>query len=204
MSNKNYFRESVSLFTALLIVTGALAIAAYSVSPGEAYPAKGKDHKDMTFGAISSIQNNEQGEPSCILSGLWVTNIMNNTMVSFYQTNPAKFDSWIYMVMLDGTAMHKHSISNFSLSDVSNQDNSTSYKGTVTVTLKDGPVEQVPIEIKVGNNHVIGLSLDAAKTNNHFGDTPIYGIIPPKADIMKMMSQMGNKSKMDMHMNMSK
>ena len=204
MSNKNSFRKSVSLITALLIVTGALAIATYSVSSGDAYPAKGKDHKDMTFGAISSIQNNEQGEPSWILAGHWVTNIINKTMDSFNQTNPAKFHSWIYMVMLDGTAMHKHSISNFSLSAVSNQDNATSFKGTVTVTLKDGPAEQVPIEIKIGNNHIIGLSLDAAKTNNHFGDTPIYGIIPPKADIMKMMSQMGNKSKMDMHMNMSK
>jgi hypothetical protein len=53
------------------------------------------------------------------------------------------------------------------------------------------------------NNHVIGLSIDATKTNNHFGDTPIYGIIPPKDDVMKMMSHMGNKTKMDMHMNMS-
>lgn len=204
MSNKNSFRKSVSLLTALLIVTGAIAIVTYSLSSGEAYPAKGKDRKDMTFGAISSIQNNEQVEPSWIISGHWITNIINKTTDSFNQTNPAKFDSWIYMVMLDGTAMHKHSISNFSLSDVSNQDNATSYKGTVTVTLKDGPVDQVPIEVKVGNNHVIGLSIDAAKTNNHFGDTPIYGIIPPKDDIMKMMSQMGNKSKMDMHMNMSK
>ena len=204
MSNKNSFRKSVSIITSLLFVTVALAIATYSVSSGDAYPAKGKDHKDMTFGAISSIQNNELGEPSWILSGHWVTSIINKTMDGFNQTNPAKFNSWIYMVMLDGTAMHKHSISNFSLSDVSNQDIATSYKGTVTVTLKDGPVEQVPIEMKVGNNHIIGLSLDAAETNNHFGDTPVYGIIPPKADIMKMMSQMGNKSKMDMHMNMSK
>ena len=204
MLNKHYFRKSVFLFTALLVVTGSIVAATLSLTSSEAYPTKGKNHKDMTFGAISSIQNNEQGEPSWILSGHWITNIMNKTMDSFNQTNPAKFDSWIYMVMLDGTAMHKHSISNFSLSDVSNQDNATVFKGTVTVTLKDGPVEQVPIEIKLGNNHVIGLSLDAAKTNNHFGDTPIYGIIPPKADIMKMMSQMGNKSKMDMHMNMSK
>ena len=204
MLNNNSFRKSVSVFTALLIVTGAIAIVAYSLNSGEAYPEKGKDRKDVTFGSISSIQNNEQGEPSWILSGHWITNIMNKTMDSFNQTNPAKFDSWVYMVMLDGTAMHKHSISNFSLSEVSNQDNSTLFTGTVTVTLKDGPVEQVPIEIKVGNNNVIALSLDGTKTNNHFGDTPVYGIIPPKADIMKMMSQMGNKSKMDMHMNMSK
>lgn len=203
MLNKHYFRKSVFLFAALLVVTGTIAAATFSLTFSEAYPTKGKNHKDMAFGAISSIQNNEQGEPSWILSGHWLTNIINKTMDSFNQTNTAKFDSWIYMVMLDGTAMHKHSISNFSLSDVSNQDNSTSYKGTVTVTLKDGPVQQVPIEIKAANNHVIGLSIDATKTNNHFGDTPIYGIIPPKDDAMKMMSHMGNKTKMDMHMNMS-
>jgi hypothetical protein len=103
-----------------------------------------------------------------------------------------------------GSAMHKHAISNFSLSDVSSQNNTTLYKGTVTVTLKDGPVKEVPIEKKAMNNHVITLTLDATKTNNHFGDTPIYGIIPPKADIMKMISHMGNKTKMDMHMNMSR
>ena len=105
--------------------------------------------------------------------------------------------------MLDGSAMHKHAISNFSLNDISSEGNTTSYKGTVTITLKEGPVKEVPIEIKVMNNHVITLSLDATKTKNHFGDTPIYGIIPVKADIMKMMSHMGNKTKMDMRMNMS-
>ena len=203
MSNKHYFWKSVFLFTILLVVTGAIAAATFFLTSSEAYPTKGKNYKDIAFGAISSIQNNEQGEPSWILSGHWLTNIINKTTDSFNQTNTAKFDSWIYMVMLDGAAMHKHSISNFSLSDVSNQDNATLYKGTVTVTLKDGPVEQVPIELNVGNNHVIVLSIDAAKTNNHFGDTPIYGIIPPKEDVMKMMSHMGNKTKMDMNVNMS-
>jgi hypothetical protein len=121
----------------------------------------------LVFGAISSIQNNNQREPAWVLSGHWLTNIINKTKDNFNQTNTAKFDSWIYMVMLNGSAMHKHAISNYSLSDISSQDNATLYKGTVTVTLKDGPVEEVPIEIKVMNNNVIALSLDAAKTNNH-------------------------------------
>src|SRR5687768_18345674 len=34
--NKNSFRKSLSLFTALLIVTGAIAIVTYSLSSGEA------------------------------------------------------------------------------------------------------------------------------------------------------------------------
>ena len=203
MLNKHSFRKSVFLFTTLVLVTGSITIAIPSLNISEANPNKWQDHKDMVFGGISSIQNNEQGKPGWVLSGHWFTNIINKTKDSFNQTNPAKFDSWFYMAMLDGSAMHKHSISNFSLSDISSQGNTTSYKGTVTITLKEGPVKEVPIEIKVMNNHVITLSLDATKTKSHFGDTPIYGIIPVKADIMKMMSQMGNKTKMDTRMNTS-
>jgi hypothetical protein len=169
----------------------------------EANPNKWQDHKDMVFGGISSIQNNNQGKPEWVVSGHWFTNIINKTKDSFNQTNPAKFDSWFYMAMLDGSAMHKHAISNFSLSDISSQGNTTSYKGTVTITLKEGPVKEVPIEIKVMNNHVIAFSLDATKTKNHFGDTPIYGIIPARADVMKMKSHMGNKTMMETNMNMS-
>jgi len=125
------------------------------------------------------------------------------------EANPNKWQdhkdmvSWFYMAMLDGSAMHKHAISNFSLSDISSQGNTTSYKGTVTITLKEGPVKEVPIEIKVMNNHVIAFSLDATKTKNHFGDTPIYGIIPARADVMKMKSHMGNKTMTETNMNMS-
>ena len=204
MLNKHYSRKFVFLFTTMLVVTGSIAVATVSLNIGEAIPNNWQDQKGLVFGAISSIQNNNEGKPGWVLSGHWFTNIINKTKDSLNQTNPAKFDSWFYMSMLDGSAMHKHTISNFSLSDISSQANTTSYKGTVTITLKEGPVKEVPIEIKVMNNHVITLSLDATKTNKHFGDTPIYGIIPARADVMKMMSHMsmGNKT-MDMHMNMS-
>ena len=204
MLNKHYSRKFVFLFTTMLVVTGSIAVATVSLNIGEAIPNNWQDQKGLVFGAISSIQNNNEGKPGWVLSGHWFTNIINKTKDSFNQTNPAKFDSWFYMSMLDGSAMHKHTISNFSLSDISSQGNTTSYKGTVTITLKEGPVKEVPIEIKVMNNHVITLSLDATKTNMHFGDTPIYGIIPARADVMKMMSHMsmGNKT-MDMHMNTS-
>ena len=204
MLNKHSSRKFVFLFTTMLVVTGSIAVATVSLNIGEAIPSNWQDQKGLVFGAISSIQNNNEGKPGWVLSGHWFTNIINKTKDSLNQTNPAKFDSWFYMSMLDGSAMHKHTISNFSLSDISSQGNTTSYKGTVTITLKEGPVKEVPIEIKVMNNHVITLSLDATKTNKHFGDTPIYGIIPARADVMKMMSHMsmGNKT-MDMHMNMS-
>ena len=197
MVNNHMFQKVVLLFSTLLVVTGGMAtVMSLSLNTSEAYPNKWQDHKGLVFGAISSIQNNDKGEPAWVLAGHWLTNIINKTKDSFNQSNLAKFDSQVYMVMLDGSAMHKHSISNFSLNDISNQGNTTSYKGTVTVSLKGGPVEQVPIEIKVMNNHVIGISLDSTKTNNHFGDSPIYGIIPPKADIKRLISHTENKTKM--------
>ena len=189
----------IYLFAALVMVGGAMTTT-LSISVNAApYSGKWQDHKGWTFGPIASIQDNKEGKPAWVLSGHWVTNIINSTKDSFNQTKPAKFDAWIDMVMLNGSAMHKHKISNFSLTDATTD----TYKGTVTITMKDGPVKDVPVEIKVMNNHVIGISLDATKTNNHFGDTPIYGIIPPKADIMKMKSYMGNKTNMSMHTNMS-
>lgn len=204
MLNKHSSQKFVFLFTAMLVVTGSIIVATVSLNVGQAIPNNWQDQKGLVFGAISSIQNNNQGKPGWVLSGHWFTNIINKTKDSFNQTNPAKFDSWFYMSMLDGSAMHKHTISNFTLTDISSQGNTTSYKGTVTITLKEGPVKEVPIEIKVMNNHVVTLSLDSTKTNKHFGDTPIYGIIPARADVMKMKSHtsMGNKT-MDMHMNMS-
>jgi len=184
----------IYLFAALVMVGGAMTTA-LSISVNAApYSGKWQDHKGWTFGPIASIQNNKEGKPAWVLSGHWVTNIINSTKDSFNQTKPAKFDAWIDMVMLNGSAMHKHKISNFTLTDATTD----TYKGTVTVTMKDGPVKDVPVEIKVMNNHVITISLDAAKTNNHFGDTPIYGTILTRQDIGNMMGMMSQKGNMTM------
>jgi len=102
------------------------------------------------------------------------------------------------MVMLNGSAMHKHRISNFSLTDATTQDKTSTYKGTVTITMKDGPVTEVPVEIKVMDNHVVAISLDGAKTNNHFGNTPIYGTILTKQDLAMMMGMISRKGNMTM------
>ena len=185
----------IYLFAALVVVGGAMTTTLSISVNAVPYSSKWQDHKGWTFGPIASIQNNKEGNPAWVLSGHWVTNIINSTNESFNETKPAKFDAWIDMVMLNGSAMHKHKISNFSLTDATTQDKTGTYKGTVTVTMKDGPVRDVPVEIKVIDNHVVTISLDAAKTNNHFGDTPIYGTILTRQDMgsmMGMMSQKGN------------
>jgi hypothetical protein len=83
----------------MLVVTGSIVVATVSLNIVEAIPNNWQDQKGMVFGAISSIQNNNQGKPGWVLSGHWFTNIINNTKDSFNQTNPAKFDSWFYMSM---------------------------------------------------------------------------------------------------------
>jgi hypothetical protein len=220
MLNIDSFLKSVFVFTILAVLTVSVTIAIVSFNISEAEPSlniseakpNSRQNLELASGSISSIQNNNQGKPEWVLSGNWFTNMINKTKDSFNQTNPARFGSSMSMVMLDGSAKHRHSISNFSLTDINSQGNTTSYKGTVTITLKEGRVNGVPIEIKVMNNNVIALSLDATKTNNHFGDTPIYGIISPKAGVTKvispmgnktMISPMGNKTMTDMHLNIS-
>ena len=196
---KEDLRTKLYLLTTLLIMTG-IAVPAVLSMPVIAVPYgnKWQDHKGWSFGPIASIQNDKNGKPAWILSGHWVTNVINKTKESFNQTNPAKFDAWINMVMLNGSAMHKHTISNFSLTNATMQDKISTYKGTITITMKEGPVKDVPVEIKVMDNHAVATSVDGAKTNNHFGNTPIFGTIVSKQEISGMMSMMSKKGNMSM------
>lgn len=53
--------------------------------------------------------------------------------------------------------------------------NSTTFNGTSTVTMKDGPITQVPTSIKLIGSSVLNIWLDPSKTKGHFGNTVIYG-----------------------------
>jgi hypothetical protein len=46
----------------------------------------------------------------------------------------------------------------------------------MTVSLEEGPVENVPVHITLQNN-LITIFVDPMMTDNHFGPTPISGII---------------------------
>ena len=149
-------------------------------------------------GTISSIQNDESGSPAWILSGLWkgaLTNIdksnpdFSTPTVSNNKNDnlpTATFEAEFDMVMLNGSALHKHSIYNFTLADISKVDDKNyQANGTATVTMKDGPVNNVPLSIKSMNNNVIGIWIDPTKVNNHFGNTPIFGLIQQDIVIKK-------------------
>ncbi len=74
------------------------------------------------------------------------------------------------MVMLNGSAPHEHTITDFKMSG------SPAKKNTASVSLKKGPVIGVPISIKLMGPIAMSLWIDPAKTESHFGNTPIYGV----------------------------
>ena len=87
-----------------------------------------------------------------------------------------KFDATFGMQMLNGSAKHKHTINDFKLIGSPNKSSDgTVYNGTATVSLKKGPVNNVPVTIKITNSGDFSLKVDPKLTENHFGDTPIMG-----------------------------
>ena len=150
-------------------------------------------------GTIASLQNDKDGKPAWVVSGLWrgsLTNMTSSAAMmsssSAYNTTSktnlptATFNSVFNMVMLNGSALHKHQISNVTLTGMSMPDKKTVvYNGTATITMKEGPVNDVPLSIKTLNDNVIGIWVDPAKTMNHFGNTPIYGTIAQEVLVRK-------------------
>jgi hypothetical protein len=150
-------------------------------------------------GTIASLQNNKDGKPAWVVSGLWRGTLTNLTsgaaMMSSSSANnttskmnlpTATFNAVFNMVMLNGSAMHRHQMSNFTLTGMAMPDKRTTvYNGTATITMKEGPVNGVPISVRTVNDNVISIWVDPAKTMNHFGNTPIYGTITQEVLIRK-------------------
>jgi hypothetical protein len=123
-------------------------------------------------GALTSIQNDPADEStSWIVSGVFRMDNMSGTAPSSSPT----FNSSFYMVKTDGTALHKHDIYNLQLTGQPSSGNSTIFNGTSTVTMRDGPVQDVPTSITLMDDSTVSIWFDPKKVNNHFGDTLIYG-----------------------------
>jgi hypothetical protein len=174
-----------------------------------AYPMnKRGDHSDddmkkpggYAAGTIASIQNDESGNPAWIVSGYWKGSVTEGEAGN--QSSPAsnstsamgedmsnivgKFGASFDMVMTNGSALHQHQLDNFTLTGMSMPNNTTEiYNGTATVTMREGPVHDVPTSVTAMENNVISLWLDPSMIDNHFGDTPIYGTITKAIEIMK-------------------
>ena len=142
--------------------------------------------ENSTFGVISSIQNDDNGKPAWIVSGNWKTTLLsdlssNASQAAANTTSPfagSPFSAQVEMVGLDGTAGHTHTITNFILTNASRPDNMTNvFNGTSTASMMEGPVTDLPTSIKITEDKVISIWLDPSRIDNHYGNTPIYGIV---------------------------
>jgi hypothetical protein len=198
---------TIATLATSLIIAGVLMID-YQNNQVTAYP-KGYEKGNTTFGTIASIQNDENGNPSWIVSGHWKGNLLNNQSQSnnsSIQGNTSSsplgsiFNTSFKMVKLDGTANHTHTITNFVLSNMSMPNNMTRiFNGTATASLKEGPVTDIPTSIRIMGDKVISIWLDPSKVNNHFGNTPIYGTVMDEhgyrqGHLKGNNTQMGNSS----------
>ena len=135
-----------------------------------------------SFGPIVGVQDDEQGNTTWILFGTWKSNLINQTNAE-NNNSSSVFDAAIEMIKPDGTAKHTHALSQFVLAnstDVGNQ--TTVFNGTSTVSLRDGPVTQVPTSIMLMNNNTLSISLNPANVENHFDDDAIYGVVLNASD----------------------
>src|SRR5918998_626691 len=153
------------------------------------------------WGMISSIQNDEQGQPAWVVAGHWMMEMapQNDTAAPDMTgriSNIVGFNAMLHMVMLNGSAMHNHEISNFTQvgeATFNGDTNSTTITGTATITMREGPVPNVQTTIEIAQDKVIAIRPDPAALQNHFGDTPIYGIVISPEMIEEMMMRYGDK-----------
>jgi hypothetical protein len=182
--------------SAALLVSGAIqnSVMAYQYSQQK----QGYSHNDKmmmkpgsyAFGTIASLQNDENGNPIWIVSGLYKGSLsMNNKTQDGAATGSlpnATLNSKFNMVMTNGSAMHDHRIYDFTLTDMSMPNNSTTvFNGTATITMRQGPVPDVPLSIKAMDNNAVSIWVDPTKIQNHFGNTPIFGTIEKLIEVEK-------------------
>jgi hypothetical protein len=132
-------------------------------------------------GIIASLQlAPDRLAPEWVTAGYWELESDMPLFGGTTETRPTvtNFDAIVEMVHLaDGTALHSHTFSDFRQTDfVSTAENTTTISGTMTVTLQEGPVQNVPVFITLQNN-LLSIAIDPAASENHFGPTPINGII---------------------------
>ena len=147
-------------------------------------------------GIIASLQlAPDRLAPEWVTAGYWELEsdmpVFGAGTTETQQPTVTNFDAIVEMVHLaDGSALHSHTFSDFRQSDiVSAAENTTTISGTMTVTLQEGPVENVPVFITLQNN-LLSIAMDPAATENHFGPTPISGMILAPEHLQEISSRL--------------
>jgi hypothetical protein len=160
--NKALFIVPIGIFLLLAIGLASINVIYAQTNSTQSSSAPNKQ------GTITSVQNGPDGKAAWNLAGNWNSTGLNSKTPTF--------NSHFSMAKLDGSSKHSHTISNFKIegNPVTNA-TGTTYKGTTTVTMKEGPVNNVPITVVISPSGDLSIILDPKLTSNHFGNTPIKG-----------------------------
>lgn len=154
----------------IVFATAAITLALATITMiGTPYPVDAQQQNSTKSGTFNYTQTNESGDPDWIIAGNW-------SLTGIDSSSPT-FDATIDMAKPNGSAAHDHTVNDLAVSgEPSNQSNSTTIKGTTTITMREGPVTDEPTTITVNGNQ-ISVYFDPAKIDDHFGNQSITGTV---------------------------
>lgn len=177
-----------SIFVALLLSSSTVLVVPTAVSNNNSSYAQQMPQMSQAMmmhvtgpailkGSIANVQLDADGNPEWIESGYWLLRLRPGATESDLPSTHLVVR--ISMVGVDGTAIHGHSITNFTLTSASMEGNNTThvFEGTATVTMRDGPVSGVPLTIRILNGAALAMSIGPDKIDSHFGTNPVYGTL---------------------------
>lgn len=168
-------KSSIFYLSATLVLS-LMSILFISVNPVSAYPqGLNTTGQDYSFGTISSVQTDESGKPIWIITGNWKGNILSNETAA--NASDITFSANVRMIMTNGSAEHGHAITNFNVTDFSEENGARTFNGTSAINLPDGIVEDVPTSISVLGEGVISIWTDPTRVEEHYGNSPIFGVV---------------------------
>jgi len=184
------YEFKLSVIAVLFITIASIGYISNSVN---AIPSTFLD-RTFVFGPLIGVTTNDTGNVDWLLSGTWRSSLTNLTdsgvITNSTQDNQTdgRFVAAIEMIKPNGLSRHTHTLTDFVVTSSSQneQNGSTIYNGTSTISLRDGPALQVPTIIqKSNNNSVFKITIDPESVDYHFGKSPvIYGITAPN-DLMQ-------------------
>lgn len=135
----------------------------------------------MLRGEIGSIQSAHEQIFSWSTAGDWVMQL-DGPLIGRAEPQVQSFNATIHMIRLDGNVLHEHEISNFTQHSVSHTgDAITTFNGTFSVSMREGIVNDVPGYIQFTGD-LVSIWLDPTVLENHFGPTPIQGMVLPQSE----------------------
>lgn len=177
-SNLNNTTSPSSSMTETDSGTSSNSVTNNQTTIGEPLPSPTQSNVTTLSGEIGSIQAAHQGAFSWSTAGEWVMQL-DGPLTGRADPQIESFNATIHMIRLDGNILHQHEISNFNQSSVNQTgDASTTFNGTMTVTLREGPIENVAGYIQLLGDS-IAIFVDPRAVEDHFGPTPIHGMVLP-------------------------